>query len=130
MKSKPSSTFAMCLATSGRSAIASHLSGSTNNEIKNFWNTHLKKKLLQIGIDHVTHRPRTDLNLLANLPQLLMAVNLRNSLMMNNSTGNGIPTLEDTLRLLESDATQLAKFHIFNKLQVKPKQQLSTYWGL
>ncbi|KAL2921447.1 Transcription factor MYB93 [Bienertia sinuspersici] len=105
------------------SAIASHLPGRTDNEIKNFWNTHLRKKLLQMGIDPVTHRPRTDLNLLANLPQLLAAANLSSSLMFNNNsiTGNinGVPNLEDTLRLLESDATQLAKFHILhNILQV------------
>ena len=74
-----------------------------------------------MGIDPVTHRPRTDLNLLANLPQLLVAANLSNSLMMNNtSTINGIPsTLEDTLRLIDSDPTQLAKIHILhNMLQV------------
>ncbi|XP_058111517.1 proton/sulfate cotransporter 2-like isoform X2 [Magnolia sinica] len=39
-------------------AIASHLLGRTDNEIKNFSNTHLKKKLLQRGIDPVTHKPR------------------------------------------------------------------------
>eukprot|EP01018_Ginkgo_biloba_P005039 Gb_13117 [translate_table: standard] len=43
------------------SAIAAHLPGRTDNEIKNFWNTHLKKRLLQMGIDPMTHRPRTDL---------------------------------------------------------------------
>lgn len=43
------------------STIAGHLPGRTDNEIKNYWNTHLKKRLLQMGIDPVTHRPRTDL---------------------------------------------------------------------
>nr|URY18770.1 MYB protein [Zanthoxylum bungeanum] len=33
------------------SAIASHLPGRTDNEIKNFWNTNLRKKLIQMGID-------------------------------------------------------------------------------
>ncbi|KAK4476576.1 hypothetical protein RD792_015733 [Penstemon davidsonii] len=36
-------------------AIASQLPGRTDNEIKNLWNTHLKKRLLQMGIDPQTH---------------------------------------------------------------------------
>jgi myb proto-oncogene protein len=55
------------------SSIATKLPGRTDNEIKNYWNTHLRKKLLSMGIDPVTHRPRTDLNLLANIPNLLAA---------------------------------------------------------
>ncbi|ONK58955.1 uncharacterized protein A4U43_C08F1450 [Asparagus officinalis] len=55
------------------SAIANQLPGRTDNEIKNYWNTHIRKKLLMMGIDPVTHRPRTDLNLLANLPNLIAA---------------------------------------------------------
>lgn len=38
------------------STIAAHLPGRTDNEIKNYWNTHLKKRLLQLGIDPVTHK--------------------------------------------------------------------------
>lgn len=89
------------------SAIATHLPGRTDNEIKNFWNTHLKKKLMQMGIDPVTHRPRTDLNILANLPQLLAAANLSTSL-VNNPWDNALR--------LQSDATQLAKLHLLHNL--------------
>ncbi|PUZ70644.1 hypothetical protein GQ55_2G249900 [Panicum hallii var. hallii] len=39
------------------SKIASHLPGRTDNEIKNHWNTHIKKKLRKMGIDPATHRP-------------------------------------------------------------------------
>ncbi|XP_008795592.2 transcription factor MYB93-like [Phoenix dactylifera] len=78
------------------SAIAAHLPGRTDNEIKNFWNTHLKKKLIRAGIDPVTHRPRTDL--FATLPQLMALASL------------GVPpmdyrSLDDQLR---AEAVQLA----------------------
>ncbi|WVZ64888.1 hypothetical protein U9M48_014341 [Paspalum notatum var. saurae] len=39
------------------SKIASRLPGRTDNEIKNHWNTHIKKKLRKMGIDPVTHEP-------------------------------------------------------------------------
>ncbi|CAG7883368.1 hypothetical protein BRARA_C04207 [Brassica rapa] len=38
-------------------AIATCLAGRTDNEIKNYWNTNLKKRLKQRGIDPTTHKP-------------------------------------------------------------------------
>lgn len=42
------------------STIATHLPKRTDNEIKNYWNTHLKKRLVQMGIDPMTHKPKSE----------------------------------------------------------------------
>ena len=34
---------------------------SQGNGIKNYWNTNIRKRLLRMGIDPVTHAPRLDL---------------------------------------------------------------------
>ncbi|KAF5199317.1 myb domain protein [Thalictrum thalictroides] len=58
-----------------------------------------------MGIDPITHRPRTDLSLLANLPHLLAAANLSN--LMN--------PWDNALRL-QADAAQLAKIQLLHNL--------------
>ncbi|XP_071696136.1 MYB-like transcription factor 4 [Rutidosis leptorrhynchoides] len=42
------------------SLIAGRLPGRTDNEIKNYWNTHIRRKLINRGIDPATHRQITD----------------------------------------------------------------------
>ncbi|XWS65255.1 hypothetical protein CRYUN_Cryun05aG0077100 [Craigia yunnanensis] len=47
----------LCKSRSIWSLIAGRIPGRTDNEIKNYWNTHLSKKLISQGIDPRTHRP-------------------------------------------------------------------------
>ncbi|GAV83857.1 Myb_DNA-binding domain-containing protein, partial [Cephalotus follicularis] len=39
------------------SIIAQQLPGRTDNDVKNYWNTKLRKRLSEMGIDPVTHKP-------------------------------------------------------------------------
>ncbi|KAE9603875.1 hypothetical protein Lal_00001890 [Lupinus albus] len=98
------------------SAIATHLPGRTDNEIKNFWNTHLRKKLIQMGFDPMTHQPRTDL--VSTLPYLLALANMTDIMDHNQS-------LDEHAMRLQAEAVQLAKFQYLHYL-LQSSNSLST----
>ncbi|KAF2305081.1 hypothetical protein P3X46_033340 [Hevea brasiliensis] len=82
------------------SAIASRLPGRTDNEIKNYWNTHIRKRLLRMGIDPVTHSPRLDLLDISSI----LGSSLYNSSQMNISRLLGVQPMvnRELLRLATS----------------------------
>ncbi|XP_044495944.1 transcription factor MYB102-like [Mangifera indica] len=82
------------------SAIAARLPGRTDNEIKNYWNTHIRKRFLRMGIDPVTHSPRLDLLDLSSI----LSPSLYNSSQMNISglLGFQSPVNPELLRLATS----------------------------
>ncbi|KAK5812952.1 hypothetical protein PVK06_028398 [Gossypium arboreum] len=96
----------------GWSKIATYLPGRTDNEIKNFWNTHIRKKLLNMGLDPNNHKPRTDLNHLLNLTQLICAAQL----------GSLMNPWDSSALKVQADAAQLLQ----NLIQTLNTNQLST----
>jgi myb proto-oncogene protein len=81
------------------SAIAARLPGRTDNEIKNYWNTHIRKRLLRMGIDPVTHSPRLDLLDLSSI----LSSSLYNQSQMNISRFFGVQSFNpELLRLATS----------------------------
>ncbi|KAE8700491.1 Transcription factor MYB39 [Hibiscus syriacus] len=115
------------------SVIAARLPGRTDNEIKNYWNTHIRKRLLRMGIDPVTHSPRLDL---LNLSSILSS-SLYNQSQINISRLLGVNSLvnPELLKLATSfmssrrqnqnqnflltnvDENQLCSSHVQNQYQ-------------
>ncbi|KAE8659740.1 Transcription factor MYB39 [Hibiscus syriacus] len=124
------------------SAIAARLPGRTDNEIKNYWNTHIRKRLLRMGIDPFTHSPRLDLLDLSsilssslyhqsqmNISRLLGVNSLLNPELLKLATSFVSPQNQNQKFLLNNvDHSQLCSSQLQNQYQplVQSKQDLPT----
>ncbi|GLT86995.1 hypothetical protein SLE2022_051000 [Rubroshorea leprosula] len=99
------------------SAIAARLPGRTDNEIKNFWNTHIRKRLLRNGIDPVTHAPRLDL---LDLSSILSSTLCSQSLL-------GLSSLLGTEALLNPEMLRLVNTLLALNKQENPETLLQQY---
>ncbi|KAJ8572200.1 hypothetical protein K7X08_008711 [Anisodus acutangulus] len=85
-----------CLLGNKWSLIAGRLQGRTDNEIKNYWNTHIRRKLLSRGIDPTTHRP-------VNEPSTTQTISfgagnkIKDQKMINVKAESGLSQLESNL---------------------------------
>ncbi|GLJ42721.1 hypothetical protein SUGI_0885700 [Cryptomeria japonica] len=92
------------------SSIASQLPGRTDNEIKNFWNTHLKKKLLRMGLDPSTHAPKSE------IPTANGSQESQSSALMRHMSQWEIARLEAEARLSRDSMLSSSSSSSHNKL--------------
>ncbi|KEH36504.1 putative transcription factor MYB-HB-like family [Medicago truncatula] len=107
------------------SAIASRLPGRTDNEIKNYWNTHIRKRLLRMGIDPVTHTPRLDLLDLSSILCSSLYASSSNSSSQINNFQNQQPLLNPDLLNLASSFFQHQQD--YNNPQIQNQVPLSHF---
>ncbi|KAI5061350.1 hypothetical protein GOP47_0023855 [Adiantum capillus-veneris] len=97
------------------SAIASHLPKRTDNEIKNYWNTHLKKKLLKMGLDPITHKPKVDNTLMSSNanPEGNVDTDKKDSILKNKeSNSNGVARVNFAMSANNSSSGSSATNHM------------------
>ncbi|KAK3016812.1 hypothetical protein RJ639_007431 [Escallonia herrerae] len=116
------------------SAIAARLPGRTDNEIKNYWNTHIRKRLLKMGIDPVTHSPRMDLldlSSILNSAQLSLSNFLGLQTLLNPEVvrlANFLASYQESPELLlqKIQGDQLCNAELQNQAPIMQSSQLQT----
>lgn len=101
------------------SAIATHLPKRTDNEIKNYWNTHLKKRLTKMGIDPITHKPKNEA-LLSNDGQSKNAANLSHMAQWESARLEAEARLVRQSKLRSNSLGSSAASHEFAPACLKP----------
>ncbi|KAL2244852.1 protein ODORANT1 [Sesamum indicum] len=111
------------------SAIAARLPGRTDNEIKNYWNTHIRKRLLRMGIDPVTHSPRLDLLDLSTILNSSLYANSSSQISFSRLLGMQSLINPELLRLatslLSSSHTQNQDFLVQNNPLIRDNPHVS-----
>ncbi|KAL8518724.1 hypothetical protein ACS0TY_009899 [Phlomoides rotata] len=87
------------------SVIAAHLPNRSDNEIRNYWNTRLKKRLTRMGIDPTTHKPKNNQAAAVSHMAQWETARLEAEARLSHLGDNGTDLEgEDTLRVEELEA--------------------------
>ncbi|KAK1438870.1 hypothetical protein QVD17_04682 [Tagetes erecta] len=103
------------------SLIAKQLPGITDNDVKNHWNTKLKKKLTKMGIDPITHKPFTQLlsdygNINDIIPRNTRPSDQRRQEPINFSRTNNLLTMMDPFQEQHAAMNFVTpQFHVMNE---------------
>ncbi|XP_076894109.1 transcription factor MYB35-like [Bidens hawaiensis] len=104
------------------SLIAKQLQGRTDNDVKNHWNTKLKKKLLKMGIDPITHKPLSQLlsdygNINALIPQSTRPLDQKHHDPSSyfSRADSSLPTMSPFQEQAASMSFMTAPFHVINE---------------
>ncbi|CAK8567067.1 unnamed protein product [Lathyrus sativus] len=110
------------------SLIAGRIPGRTDNEIKNYWNTHLSKKLINQGIDPRTHKPLDNSNNPSSSSSIIPNVNHQTTAFTSSASPDHHPVITTTTNNESDhhpspDDHHLAQHHSHNNHYPQQQQQ-------